>query len=228
MKKLLTLILAILLCTAGYAEKSADQPALPERILSHEEASVPLTEALTIAKKTIAKTPAQSVIRAELAELSDGAKAWVVTVFDTADFASAWCVLVDAVSGSIISTEAGADGFFQETHAAWIARKGVPALWSMEDKQRYDALYAMQVVYGLPAEGDMSAEKALTAALTVLGLPSADGYEVGYGYLMGGEGYNGVWEISLVRDGVVACQVNLDAVTGEIYYLLGSDEAGNG
>ena len=60
---------------------------------------------------------------------------------------------------------------------------------------------------------------ALAKALAALGLDGTGGYEVGYGYLVGGEGYNGVWEISLVIDGQVGCQVNLDAVTGEVYYL---------
>jgi hypothetical protein len=77
----------------------------------------------------------------------------------------------------------------------------------------------MMPAYGLPQVGDMSKEAVLTKALFVLGLQSADEYQVGYGYLMGGEGYNGVWEITLVKNGQVAYRVNLDAITGDVYYM---------
>ena len=97
----------------------------------------------------------------------------------------------------------------------------------MEDKQLYDALYAVLPSYGLPMSTDMTQEAALSRALFVLGLPASEGYEVGYGFLAGGEGYNGVWEICLVQQGRVAYRVNLDAVTGEVYYME-PDEAGNG
>lgn len=226
MKKLMTMLMVMLLCTAAFAEVPA-QTALPVKILEHEAAAVSLEDALTTAKKSIDKVPEQAMIRAELAEMSDGKTAWVVTIFDTATFVDAWCIMLDASTGAIISMEAAEDGFFTQSYAAWMKEKGIHELWSMEDKQLYDALYAVLPSYGLPMSSDMSAEKALSRAAFVLGLTSVDGYEVGYGYLVGGEGYNGVWEICLIQNGQVAYRVNLDAVDGEVYYME-PDEAGNG
>lgn len=223
MKKLLIFLLAMMLCTAACAESAI----LPVRILEHEASAIALADALTAARKAIDTVPEKSMLRAELTEMNDGTKAWVVTVFDTATFVDAWCITVDAQKGSILAMEAAQDGFFVQTYAAWTAQKGLYELWSLEDKQRYDALYAMLPSYGLPMEKDLSAQDALSKALNVLGMKSAAGYEVGYGYLMGGEGYNGVWEICLVKNGKVAYRVNLDAVTGELYYME-PDEAGNG
>lgn len=226
MKKLLCMLLALLFCTAAYAEP-ADVTSLPVKLLTHDAAAVPLADALTTAKQAVNKAPEQSMIRAELAQLSDGRSAWVVTIFDTATFVDAWCVMLDASTGAMISMEAAEDGFFTQSYAAWMKEKGIHELWSLEDKQLYDALYALLPTYGLPMSTDMSAEKALSRAAFVLGLTSVDGYEVGYGYLMGGEGYNGVWEICLVQNDQVAYRVNLDAVDGEVYYME-PDEAGNG
>lgn len=223
MKKMMLLILALLLCTSACAEVTV----LPVKILEHEAAAIQLANALTVARQAIDKEPAQATIRAELAEMSDGSKVWVVTIFDTATFVDAWCIAVDAASGKVVSVEAAEDGFFNHTYAAWTQAKGIQELWSMADKQLYDALYAVLPSYGLPMSNDMSAEKALNRALFMLGMTSASGYEVGYGYLTGGEGYNGVWEICLVQNGQVAYRVNLDAVTGEVYYME-PDESGNG
>lgn len=227
MKKWLSLLLALLLCPAAYAESNGNATVMPVKLLAHEEAALPLADALTRAKQTVTQAPGQSMIRAELAELSNGKKAWVVTIFDTATYADAWCIMLDAADGSVLSTEKAEAGFFTEAFAAWRASKGIQELWPMEDKQLYDALYAVLPSYGLPMSTDMTKEAALSRALFVLGLASSDGYEVGYGYLTGGEGYNGVWEICLVQQGQVAYRVNLDAVTGEVYYME-PDEAGNG
>ncbi|MDD6049853.1 MAG: PepSY domain-containing protein [Clostridiales bacterium] len=225
MKKILCLLLALLLCTAALAETMPQ--LLPVRLLPHEQATVSLTNALNRARQVLDKQPEQSLIRAELAELSDGTAAWVVTLFDTATFTDAWCVMLDASSGEVRSVETAESGFFTQSYAAWTATKGIHAQWSMEDKQLYDALYALLPSYGLPMSTDMTKEKALDKALKALGLSNADGYEVGYGYLSGGEGYNGVWEICLMRDGQVVYRVNLDAVTGETYYME-TEAAGNG
>ena len=227
MKKWILLILALMLCLPALAETPATPAALPVKLLEHDEARHDLTYALTEARSAVGQLPAQMMIRAELAEMSTGAKAWFVTLFDTETFLNAWCVTVDASTGVVISLEAAQEGFFPQTYAAWTAEKGLHALWPMEDKQLYDALYAMLPSYGLPQSGDMSAQEALNRALFVLGLSGTEGYEVGYGYLTGGEGYNGVWEICLVKDGAEAYRVNLDAVSGEVYYME-PDEAGNG
>lgn len=226
MKKLLTLLLMLLLCASACAENTTNEPVLPVKILEHEAASVPLADALTAAKKAV-QMPEQAMIRAELAEMSDGQTLWLVTIFDTGTFMDAWCITVDAATGAIAEVNSTNEGFFAQIYAAWTAEKGPHALWSLEDKQLYDALYTMTPTYGLPMEGDMSCGNALKAALVALDLPDAEGYEVGYGYIMGGEGYNGVWEICLVQNGQVAYRVNLDAVDGEVYYME-PDEAGNG
>ena len=227
MKKLMMLLLAMMLCLPALAEPPAAPAALPVQLLAHEEAVVPLAQAMEAAKAAVDEVPAQALIRAELAELADGAKVWVVTIFDTYTFLDCWCVTLDASTGAVAALEAGYCGSFDQTMAKWVQEKGVYALWSLDDKQRYDTLYALEPMYGLPLESDMSAGNALTKALFVLGMESSEGYAVGYGYLMGGEGYNGVWEITLVKNSQVAYRVNLDAVTGDVYYME-PDEAGNG
>lgn len=225
MKKLMMLILALALCLPAMAETPS--VVLPVKILEHEEAAIPLADALTTAKKAIDKVPEQSMIRAELVEMTDGSKAWIVNIFDYANFLDAWCITVDAVSGKTIAVEYGECGYFEKTMEQWTLVKGNYGLWSLEDKLLYDLLYFLTPDCGLPMEGDMSAEQALNKALFLLGLTSADGYDVGYGFLKGGEGYNGIWEIYLVQNGQVVYRVNLDAKTGELYYME-PDEAGNG
>lgn len=226
MKKLLILVL-VLLCAPALAEIPDASAVLPVRLLEYSEAEYPLESALILARDAVGEVPAQALIRAELAELSDGSRAWIVTIYDTRTFQQAWCITLDASKGEIISLYGEQDIFFNQTSADWGAVKGPHALWSLEDKQLYDALYNINPVYGLPQEGDISAETALEAALVALGLPSAEGYEVGFGYIMGGAGYNGLWEVYLVRDGKVAYQVNLDAVDGSVYYME-PDDSNNG
>lgn len=220
MKKLLCMLVALLMFVPALAE----EVALPVRLLEHEEAAVPLTDALTTARAGVENMPQQSVIRAELAELSDGKKAWVVTIFDSASFNGGWCIMVDAATGAVLSQEAAQDGFFAQAYNTWTAQKGIQALWSMEDKALFDALYAMLPRYGLPIAA-MPDGNALTRALEAVGLKSAEGYEVGYGYLMDDDGVTGMWEITLVQNGEVAYQVNLDG--SEIYYIY-PDVNGNG
>lgn len=225
MKKLLCMLLVLVLWAPAMAETPA---ALPVRILEHEEVTVPMSEAMTKAQQLIhPDIQTNKVVRANLVELSDGKNAWVVTTFDTTRLTYAWYVTVDASTGEVLELGVSDDGFFSNIFNAWTEQKGPHALWTLEDKQLYDALYAMMPAYGLPMSGDLSAEVALERALSALSLDDVGGYEAGYGYLMGGEGYNGVWEICLVKDGAVSYRVNLDAVTGEVYYME-PDEAGNG
>lgn len=230
MKKLVALLLALLLWAPALAEESK-RPALPVKIIGQEEAAVSMAEAVATAHQLIDMTllsgECAEFIHAELVELADGKQAWVVTTFDTSSLVFAWTAMVDAVSGDVLYAEVSSDGYLPYVMEAWTETKGPQALWSLEDKQLYDVLYTMLPSYGLPVPGDMSAEKALLQALSVLGMTDPAGYEVGYGYLMGGDGYNGVWEIQLVKDGETAYQVNLDAVTGVVYYIY-PDEEGNG
>lgn len=226
MKKLMALLMALLLCTPALAEES-QRPALPVKLIGQEAAAVSMAEAMAEAQKLIHDFPVENSTRAELVELADGKLAWVVTTFDTSTLVYAWVTMVDAENGDVLYAEVSNDGYLPNVLEAWTDAKGSQVLWSLEDKQLYDALYTMLPSYGLPIPGDMSADKALMQALALLGMPGAEGYEVGYGYLMGGDGYNGVWEIHLVRNGETAYQVNLDAVTGAVYYIY-PDEAGNG
>lgn len=227
MKKLIALLMVLMLFGMALAEE-ANPPALPVKTLAQEQPTMTMEAAMTAAQKLMTDAPEAFEMRTELVELSDGTAAWVVTTFDAADVLRAWTALLNAADGQVIRSEMTVQGFFTQTYAEWTAQKGPHALWSLEEKQLYDHLYATLPSYGLPEEGDMSAEEALTTALAALGLDSTGGYSVGYGYLMGGEGYHGVWEISLVIDGQLDCQVNLDAVTGDIYYLVQNQQEPDG
>ncbi len=218
MKKMIALLLVLLLCSPALAEES-QRPALPVKIIGQETALVSMAEAMTEAQKLIHDFPVEKSTRAELVELADGKRAWVITTFDTSTLVYAWVAMVDAENGDVLYAEVSNDGYLPNVLEDWTDAKGPQVLWSLEDKQLYDALYSLQPSYGLPVEGDLSAEAALAEALAVLGLDSVGGYSVGYGYLMGGEGYNAMWEICLVVDGQVDYHVNLDAVTGEVYYV---------
>ena len=226
MKKLMMLMLALMLCVSAFAEMPAP---IPVQRTEPANGTIALAEAITNAMVAMPVKPEQYQTRAELVYMSDGSCRWIVTVFDLTTFTDGWCVELDAFTGDVAMSYTTYDGFFWDAHNTWTAVKGPHALWSLEEKQLYDALYAVMPAYGLPMPGDISAEDALNKALDVLGMDDAGGYEVGCGYLMGGEGYNGVWEICLVIDGQVDCRVNLDAVTGEVYYLetnlQDSDEA---
>lgn len=224
MKKLMMLMLALLLCVPAFAEAPA---VLPVTKKLPANGTIELNKAITTAMAAMPVQPEQYQTRAELVYMSDDSCRWIVTMFDLTTFTDGWCVEMNAFTGEVAATHTAQDGFFLDVLDLWTAEKGPHALWSLEDKQLYDALYAMMPAYGLPMFGDLSAEDSLQKALAMLGLDATDGYEVGYGYLVGGEGYNGVWEVCLLKDGVVAYQVNLDAVTGEIYYMY-PDEAGNG
>ena len=226
MKKLMMLILAVMLCAPAMAETPS--AVLPVKILEHEDVKITMNEAMTTAQQIVhPDIQTDKVVRATLVELSDGRSAWVVTIFDITRLTYAWYATVDASTGDVLEMGVSDDGFFSNIFNAWTAQKGTYALWSLEDKQLYDALYALQPSYGLPVEGDMPAGQALTKALFLLGMTSSEGYSVGYGYIMGGEDYSGVWEICLVQNGQVVYRVNLDAQTGDLYYME-PDEAGNG
>lgn len=224
MKKLMMLILVLMLCVPALAEGTAE---IPVKITAPANGHIALETAINTALQGLPVQPAQYQTRAELVRMSDDSCRWIVTVFDLASLSAGWCVEIDAFSGDVVFSSTTYDGFFLDVYDRWTAKKGVHALWSLEDKQLYDALYAVLPSYGLPMDGDMLAGQALTKALFVLGLESSDGYAVGYGYLMGGDGYNGVWEICLVKNSQVVYRVNLDAKTGDVYYME-PDEAGNG
>lgn len=216
MKRLMMILLALLLCGSAWAETTV---AIPVESADPANGTIALSEAITAAMAAMPVQPEQYQTRAELVRMSDDSCRWIVTVFDLTTLNDGWCVELDAFTGKVAMTYTTCDGFFWDAYNAWTEQKGPHALWSLEDKQLYDELYAVLPAYGLPMPGDIPDEEALQKALTALGMDDAGGYDVGYGYLMGGEGYNGVWEICLVVDGMVDAQVNLDAVTGEVYYL---------
>lgn len=224
MKKLMMLLLALMLCVPAFAEGGM---VVPVEIADPANGHIALETAITTALQELPVQPESYQTRAELVRMSDDGARWIVTVFDLTSLTDGWCVEIDAFSGDVAMSYTTYDGFFQDAYDRWVAKKGIHALWPLEDKQLFDALYAVLPSYGLPQVSDMSAGNALTKALFVLGLESSEGYAVGYGYLMGGEGYNGVWEITLVKNSQVAYRVNLDAVTGDVYYME-PDENGNG
>ena len=224
MKKLMMLLLALMLCVPAFAEGGM---VVPVEIADPANGHIALETAITTALQELPVQPESYQTRAELVRMSDDGARWIVTVFDLTSLSDGWCVEIDAFSGDVAMSYTTYDGFFQDAYDRWVAKKGIHALWPLEDKQLFDALYAVLPSYGLPQVSDMSAGNALTKALFVLGLESSEGYAVGYGYLMGGEGYNGVWEITLVKNSQVAYRVNLDAVTGDVYYME-PDENGNG
>ncbi len=224
MKKLMMLLLALMLCVPAFAEGGM---VVPVEIADPANGHIALETAITTALQELPVQPESYQTRAELVRMSDDSARWIVTVFDLTSLTDGWCVEIDAFSGDVAMSYTTYDGFFQDAYDRWVAKKGIHALWPLEDKQLFDALYAVLPSYGLPQVSDMSAGNALTKALFVLGLESSEGYAVGYGYLMGGEGYNGVWEITLVKNSQVAYRVNLDAVTGDVYYME-PDENGNG
>ena len=223
MKKLMMLMLALLLCGSAFAQETS---AIPVARTEPANGTIALSEAITTAMAAMPVQPEQYQTRAELVYMSDSGCRWIVTMFDLTTFTDGWCVEMDAFTGNVLANYTAQDGFFLDALDLWTAQKGPHALWSLEDKQLYDALYAVMPAYGLPMPGDLSAEDALKKALAVLAMDDAGGCEVGYGYLMGGEGYNGVWEICLVKEDEVLYQVNLDAVTGEVYYM--EPDEGNG
>lgn len=229
MKKILMLLLALLLCGAALAE-TAEEPVLPVTIIEQSDTLLSMSDAVAAAKGSMTIVPAECLIRAELVRMSDASCQWVVTIFDISTFyANGWCITVDATSGQVLVVHTTDIGYFNDVYDAWIAGKGPRALWSLEDKQLYDCLYTVMPSYGQPVEGDMTYGDALMKAIDALQLTNAVDYQVGYGYLMGsGDGeINGVWEVYFVQHGETVYKVNLDAVTGEIYYIE-PDEEGNG
>lgn len=229
MKKMLTLLLALalLLCTA-LAENTEETVILPVEIVEQTEDVVSLSAALDAAKQSLAVVPAESLIRAKLVRMSDDSRLWIVTIFDVATFyADAWCITVDAASGAVVETVTTDIGYFTGIFETWLQAKGPMALWSLEDKQIWDALYSLNPSSGQPVEGDMSQGEALAKAIDALSLTNAVEYQIGYGYLMGSGENNGVWEVYFVQEGEVVYKVNLDAGTGEVYYIE-PDEEGNG
>lgn len=223
MKKFLSLLLTMLLMIPALAE----HVAIPVEIIEPAQDQIKLEVAITTAMAALPVQPEQCETRAELVRMSDGSVRWIITVFDVQTLMGAWSVELDASTGAVTTNDTAYDGFFLDAYDRWAAQKGVHALWSLADKQLYDALYALQPMYGLPLATDISAEAALEKALVAFALPNAEGFEVGYGYMTGGEGYNGMWEICLLKDGLVTYRVNLDAVTGEIYYME-PNTSGNG
>ena len=227
MKKLLMLLAALLLAVMPALAETAETPAVPVEILPQGEGMLHMADAIAAAQSTMAVLPADCLTRAELVQMSDESCQWIVTIFDLANFADGWCIAVDAVSGTVLTTDATNIGYFDAVSARWQAVKGVEALWSLEDKLLFDTLYTMQPTYGLPMEGDLSQGEALVKAMAAVGVTNPAEYQVGYGYIMGAGDTNGVWEVWFMQGDEMIYKVNLDAVTGEIY-LIEPDEEGNG
>ena len=225
MKKLLMLLAALLLAVTPVLAEEA--PAVPVEILPQTEGMLYMADAIEKAKAALPVLPADCLTRAELVRMSDESCQWVVTIFDLANFADGWCIMVDAVQGEILVTYKTDIGYFDGISGVWQSAKGPEALWSLEDKLLFDTLYTMQPTYGLPMDGDMAQGEALVKAMAAVGVDSASEYQIGYGYIMGAGDTNGVWEIWFLQGDEMIYKVNLDAVTGEIY-LIEPDEEGNG
>lgn len=233
MKKTLLLILALMLCVPALAENPTP---IPVEIVERAENQIALETAISKALAELPVLPERRQTRAELVRMNDDTYRWVVTVFDLTTLTDGWCVELDAYTGAVVDSYTTNDGFFIEPLEKWAVRKGGntnKAMWRVEEKALIDALYALQPMYGLPQEGDMSASEASERAAVALAPyypeDKATEYLACPGYIMGGEGYNGIWEICMADNGQVVYQVNLDAVTGEIYYIyIYPDEEGNG
>ena len=230
MKKLMMLMLALLLCLPAMAE---EYPAIPVEIVNPVQGQMTQAEAMIKGQELLRMKPEQQQTRVNLVRMSDDSYRWVVTVFDLATLTDGWCVELDASTGERIAYYTTDDGFFTKPLERWAAHKGGNAdqrLWTMETKALIDALYALQPMYGLPQPGDISKDEAIERANAALApyFPEdrVTTYLICPGYLMGGEGVNGIWEIYFKEKDVVY-QVNLDAVTGEIYYISAEDN-GNG
>lgn len=230
MKKWMMLILALMLCLPALAEEN---PATPVEIVPPTQGQMTQEEAMTKGQKLLRMNPEQQQTRVNLVRMSDDSYRWVVTVFDLATLIDGWCVELDAATGEVIAYYTTDDGFFQEPLAYWAGHKGGSTdkrLWIMEEKAIFDALYALQPMYGLPQPGDISKDEAVERANAALApyypKDRATAYLICPGYLMGGEGVNGIWEIYF-KENDLLYQVNLDAVTGEIYYISAED-SGNG
>ena len=230
MKKLMTILLALLLCVPAMAE---EYPAIPVEIVNPVQGQMTQAEAMTKGQKLLRMKPEQQQTRVNLVRMSDDSYRWVVTVFDMTTLADGWCVELDASTGERLAYYTTDDGFFTKPLERWAAHKGGNAdqrLWTMETKALLDALYALQPMYGLPQPGDMPQSEATERAFAALEpyLPDdrATGYLVCPGYLMGAEDVHGIWEVYFADKDVIY-QVNLDAVTGEVYYIS-ADDNGNG
>ena len=233
MKRLMMLLLALMLCLPAMAE---EHPAVPVEIVAERAQNhiqIGLNEAIAKAQAEIPAMPEQYQTRAEVVRMSDDTYRWVVTVFDLATLTDGWCVEIDASTGAVVDSYTTQEGFFTEVLEKWAAWKGGStnkAVWRLEEKALIDALYALQPMYGLPQPGDISQEEAVERANAAL-VPyypedRVTGFLICPGYLMGGEGVNGIWEIYF-KEKDLLYQVNLDAVTGEIYYISAEDN-GNG
>lgn len=233
MKKWMMLLLALVLCLPVMAEENQAVPVeiVEERAQNHIQ--VGLNEAIAKAQAEIPTLPEQYQTRAEVVRMSDDSYRWVVTVFDLSTLTDGWCVELDVSTGEVIAKHTTNDGFFQEPLAYWAGHKGGSTdkrLWNMKEKAIFDALYALQPMYGLPQPGDISQDEAVERANAALAPYYPEDRVTGFlicpGYLMGGEGVNGIWEIYF-KEKDLLYQVNLDAVTGEIYYISAED-SGNG
>lgn len=232
MKKILMMLLALaMLLSAALAENTEDTIiVLPMEVVEQAEGMLTMSDAIAAAKASMAVVPAESLTRAELVRMSDESCQWIVTIFDISTFyADGWCIAVHAQDGSVTRKVTTNIGYFAQIYEEWTAVKGPNALWSLGDKQLYDRLYTVSPSYGQPVAGDMSYGDALAKAIDALQLKNAVEYQIGYGYLMGsGDGVtNGVWEVFFVQNGETVYKVNLDAVTGDIYYIE-PDAEGNG
>lgn len=227
MKKFLLLVLALVVALTAVAMAEEALP-LPVEAVPQEEGELSMTDAISAAEASIATLPENRIVRAELMRLNDDSRAWLVSVFDQADFLNCWVVMVDAANGQVRGTDTTSIGFFNDATTRWEQQKQVCwALWSLEDKQLFDRIYSVTPTYGQPVSGEMSQGEALVKAIGALGLENATTYEVGYAYVMGDAESNGVWMVYLVQNGECVYQVNLDARTGDIL-MVEPDEEGNG
>ena len=230
MKKWMMLLLALMLCVPVLAEEHL---AVPVEIVKPVQGQMTQAEAMDKGQQLLRTNPEQQQTRVTLVRMSDDSFRWVVTVFDLATLTDGWCVEIDASTGAVVDSYTTQEGFFKEVLEKWAAWKGGSTdkrLWTIVVTAIFDALYALQPMYGLPQPGDISKDEAVERANAALApyypQDRTTGYLICPGYLMGGEGVNGIWEIYF-KEKDLLYQVNLDAVTGEIYYIS-ADDNGNG
>ena len=114
--------------------------------------------------------PEQYQTRAELVYMSDSGCRWIVTMFDLTTLSDGWCVEMDAFTGDVAMSYTTYDGFFWDAYNAWTEQKGPHALWSLEDKQLYDALQlqaANTAVFQLDVQPPLGEKAAVDGLVAV-------------------------------------------------------------
>lgn len=230
LKRMIAVVsMAVLLVLLGGS--CAETYVFPVEPAALTETDISMADAISVAKNEMTQQQGIALddfrnykIKANLVELVNGEKAWVV-MLDEMSCGSDALVTISSDDATIIDYQASETEITMFLLDQWIKKKGAMRTWSLEDKALFNWLFGSSDQYVVPREEQISKEKARDIALSAI--PEAlSSPEFSYTYSLlsytDGRPDLYVWMITVLIDGQPKYLVHIAAVDGtvvEVYNL---------